>query len=463
MDIKSIKDNLDWPRGSFQYLAGVNGFLDFAFLNPSSDRKIRCPCVKCVNRTTLSREDMYDHLVCDGMLRGYRDWIFHGESIAQNFHTGAHQLDDDSTMHVNMHQMIHDMFGVRNDEESMSHLSNASDSQENGSNSEAENFFSLLRDADQNLWPGCELTKLSLILLLFHTKCTNKWNNAYCTKSFFIYVFIFVILDETGRRTSGKTLLADLWGLPPGHLVVVDCNTYGQPIGNEGGLLGQFLGTIARNGGLCSLSHKDWRYFLYHQSCEKWIFKSVGRKWKDYKCGLKARYFDDLASLDEMYKKVPEDIVRDQWISLVNFWKTETAEQKHLERKEPTRAEVYLKTHKYKTRDFVNDKLAADLQAKIVENQESSNSHGRVAWEGDAYSDVIGKDKYGYMHSVGLGPSPTELLKPIISSRFDGIQITTLDEIISERNMRQMKEEIEKLQQQLRSQNETIVELKNKM
>ncbi|OAY76594.1 hypothetical protein ACMD2_25232, partial [Ananas comosus] len=228
---------------------------------------------------------------------------------------------------------------------------------------------------------------------------------------------------------------------------VVDCNTYGQPIGNEGGLLGQFLGTIARNGGLCSLSHKDWRYvkkekkldilnqvkkkFLYHQSCEKWIFKSAGRKWRDYKCSLKARYFDDLASLDEMYKKVPEDIVRDQWISLVNFWKTETAK--------------------------------ADLQSKIIENQESSNSHGRVAWEGDAYSDVIGKDKYGYMRGVGLGPSPSELLKPMIASRFDGIQITTLDETISERNMRQMKEEIEKLQQQLRNQNETIVELKNKM
>lgn len=67
------------------------------------------------------------------------------------------------------------------------------------------------------------------------------------------------------------------------------------------------------------------------------------------------------------------------------------------------------------------------------------------------------------MRGVGLGPSPTELLKPIISRRFDGIQITTLDETLSERNMRQMKEEIEKLQQKLQSQNETIMELKNKM
>jgi hypothetical protein len=33
----------------------------------------------------------------------------------------------------------------------------------------------------------------------------------------------------------------------------------GQPIGKEGGLLGQFLGTIARNGGYCPVSAKDWR------------------------------------------------------------------------------------------------------------------------------------------------------------------------------------------------------------
>lgn len=67
-------------------------------------------------------------------------------------------------------------------------------------------------------------------------------------------------IDENGQRRRGKTKLADLWNLPRGNRVVVNCNTQGQPIGNEGGLLGQFLGTIARNGGICTLSHKDWRY-----------------------------------------------------------------------------------------------------------------------------------------------------------------------------------------------------------
>lgn len=40
---------------------------------------------------------------------------------------------------------------------------------------------------------------------------------------------------------------------------MVKCNRFGQPIGREGGVLGQFLGTVARNGGYCPLDKKDWR------------------------------------------------------------------------------------------------------------------------------------------------------------------------------------------------------------
>lgn len=51
--------------------------------------------------------------------------------------------------------------------------------------------------------------------------------------------------------------------------------------------------------------------------------KSTGRKWKDYKCDLKASHFDELASLKELYKKVPKDVIKDQWIYLVDFWKSD--------------------------------------------------------------------------------------------------------------------------------------------
>lgn len=57
-----------------------------------------------------------------------------------------------------------------------------------------------------------------------------------------------------------KAKLADLWSLPPGHRVVVVCNARGQPVRNEGRLLAQFLGSVARDGRICTLSHNDWRY-----------------------------------------------------------------------------------------------------------------------------------------------------------------------------------------------------------
>lgn len=43
---------------------------------------------------------------------------------------------------------------------------------------------------------------------------------------------------------------------------MVKCNELNQPIGKEAGRLGYFLGTVARNGKLCSLSYTDWRKLI---------------------------------------------------------------------------------------------------------------------------------------------------------------------------------------------------------
>lgn len=40
---------------------------------------------------------------------------------------------------------------------------------------------------------------------------------------------------------------------------MVECNELNQPIGVEAGFLGKFLGMVARNGFLYSLSYKDRR------------------------------------------------------------------------------------------------------------------------------------------------------------------------------------------------------------
>lgn len=82
MDLESIKELLLSPRPSDEYLAGVAGFLDFAYIGKSSDAKIRCPCVVCVNASLWKREDVYDHLVCSGFSPGYTVWGCHGETAS---------------------------------------------------------------------------------------------------------------------------------------------------------------------------------------------------------------------------------------------------------------------------------------------------------------------------------------------------------------------------------------------
>ena len=68
--------------------------------------------------------------------------------------------------------------------------------------------------------------------------------------------------ENTETIKRGRTKLKETWNLPKGHRIVVKCNDLGQPIGKEAGRLGYFLGTVARNGKLCSLSYTDWRKLI---------------------------------------------------------------------------------------------------------------------------------------------------------------------------------------------------------
>ncbi|CAL5068622.1 unnamed protein product [Urochloa decumbens] len=145
-------------------------------------------------------------------------------------------------------------------------------------------------------------------------------------------------IPETPVAKRNGTVLTHVWGLPEEKRILVKCNQLGQPIGKEGGLLGQFLGTIARNGGYCPIHVKDWRLvkkdsaktileciqtkFLYPHSCEKWILKSIGRDWRKYKSTLKKKLFSPKKKRAALYKLCPDDIDEDQWKALVKYWKS---------------------------------------------------------------------------------------------------------------------------------------------
>ncbi|KAG8478731.1 hypothetical protein CXB51_028571 [Gossypium anomalum] len=74
---KSWTTNLS--RVSNDYRNGLQTFPNFAFQNASQETMILYPCKKCGNINWHFREVVYEHLIVDGFIRGYKKWIFHGE------------------------------------------------------------------------------------------------------------------------------------------------------------------------------------------------------------------------------------------------------------------------------------------------------------------------------------------------------------------------------------------------
>ncbi|GKD11239.1 Myb domain protein 62 [Tanacetum coccineum] len=62
-----------------RYEAGVIEFLDFAYRGRDESLAIPCPCRSCNNFRDKNRETMYNHLMQNGITRGYTTWNYHGE------------------------------------------------------------------------------------------------------------------------------------------------------------------------------------------------------------------------------------------------------------------------------------------------------------------------------------------------------------------------------------------------
>uniref|UniRef100_A0ACD5XJR9 Uncharacterized protein n=1 Tax=Avena sativa TaxID=4498 RepID=A0ACD5XJR9_AVESA len=199
-----------------------------------------------------------------------------------------------------------------------------------------------------------------------------------------------------GIKDRKKRKLKDIWNLPRGKRIVVKCNDLDQPIGKEAKHLGNFLGTIARNGSLCSLSYKDWRLligetdietnervnlkaildqvkmrFLYPARLEPYILKTIRDRWRQHKSDLKAQHFHE-----KKKKKYPHRVV------------------------------LFIHTHKPITKNNKNINAHVEELKGILKNQPelADNNQGKTAWKGDAPNRVLGDEKSGHTSS---DPAPT--------------------------------------------------------
>ena len=98
----------------------------------------------------------------------------------------------------------------------------------------------------------------------------------------------------------------------------------------------------------------------------------------------------------------------------------------------------------------------------LIEKQPelAQNSEGRVAWEGDALHQVLGEEKPGQVHGMGLLPIPKQVYGKT-TRHFKDINIATLHGSSSDVEAH-MLEEIKQLKDHSRRQGKVIDELINK-
>ncbi|MCD9639236.1 hypothetical protein HAX54_023639 [Datura stramonium] len=124
-----------------------------------------------------------------------------------------------------------------------------------------------------------------------------------------------------------QTLLKDIWKLPLGKTVAVSFNSHNQAIRKDGVKLASFLGIIVKTPELTLFHINDWRSFDKNEKKklvefvrkkftipehgEEFIIKSLGTKWKDYKCDLKSIYMKKFNTKDVLLKNKLNRIPRD--------------------------------------------------------------------------------------------------------------------------------------------------------
>ncbi|KAG8363818.1 hypothetical protein BUALT_Bualt19G0061800 [Buddleja alternifolia] len=154
------------PRSTKDYERGLNEVLDMAFGHVCLNGKIHCPCKFCKNAKWVNRDVAKDHLTVDGFMKGYTNWVAHGEDSTSgqvNF-----QINNEFNMIDDMQGLVHDAFGIKDTDLNM----------EEEPNEQAKTFYKSLDDARQDLYPGCkQFSKLAFLIRLFHLKCTSKWSN----------------------------------------------------------------------------------------------------------------------------------------------------------------------------------------------------------------------------------------------------------------------------------------------
>ncbi|KAK9062426.1 hypothetical protein SSX86_019612 [Deinandra increscens subsp. villosa] len=269
-------------------------------------------------------------------------------------------------------------------------------------------------------------------------------------------------MEDNGdvKKGRGYTQKFDIWKMKSTERICVTFDKFGQPVGDEGRELGQYLGTLVRMAKNVSVEYSDWRKvpiknkedmyslvkskFTFHpvetSQIKKWIFFSMGKKWRTWKGLLKSRGYDPSLTIEEIVAQQTnkdERVNPTQFKELVTRWFTpefqNTCVKKRSSRSKmkephvtgtksfarlahemamkndgmyPTRGEMYIKTRTRNDGSIVDDEaLGVVTSLKALSSKSTSTPGDQDNFANDDYSKVKGPEKRGYVRLVGKMPA----------------------------------------------------------
>ncbi|KAK9267148.1 hypothetical protein L1049_009568 [Liquidambar formosana] len=159
-----------------EYEQGIKDFMNFARGTVDRGNRMRCPCCRCKNVYYRIVDEVEDHLFVNGINPKYTQWIHHGEDFEPIIHDDANDDDDmadDVDDYVDeVQEILEDLYGGT----FMGSYGRqpSTDHDPYCTQGEVDKFVRLLRDAQRELYLGCEkFSKLSFLLKLLHIKIIN--------------------------------------------------------------------------------------------------------------------------------------------------------------------------------------------------------------------------------------------------------------------------------------------------
>ncbi|PIN00510.1 hypothetical protein CDL12_26986 [Handroanthus impetiginosus] len=289
--------------------------------------------------------------------------------------------------------------------------------------------------------------------------CYKKKSNKYWTVS---------VIDDNGETREACLRVQDLFIRMSCEKIVLEWNKEGQPTGEAGGLLGQFLGQVGKNYDNFPISYEKWtqvpkscknhvwthvikkKFVVNDGPNKKYIIGSLGKKWKDSRVDLYNTYYDPTTDWDTNVHNHPDGISRDHWADFLTYrllqstkdmCERNTENQKRQKVPHTLGSKSIARKKHEMDGSFVNDEAKKKNEELDREKQSSSDN--------DVSTKFFVKEHPGRVRSMGYCVCPSQYVGSSIHAK--------------ESSSSQSNAEIEELKLQLQANNVEIKALKEQM